>query len=251
MTRESLAGTRAVVTGAGRGFGRAVTAALLDAGAQVIGIGRDGATLEAAARAFGAGFVPVPGDAADPALAARVLREYRPRTVVLNAGAAPSMRPLHEQTWESFSRPWEVDVRQVFHWTGEALRQPLAPGGVVIAFSSGAALQGSPLSGGYAGAKSTIRFLTSYAADESALAGLGVRFTCVLPKLTPDTDLGADAVAAYARRAGLDVPAFLERLAPTPTPELTAADVVTLAVDASYDRPAYVLRPTGGIVPPP
>jgi hypothetical protein len=52
---------------------------------------------------------------------------------------------------------------QVFHWTREALLVPLDPGSVVVAFSSGAALQGSPLSGGYAGAKATIRFVSAYA----------------------------------------------------------------------------------------
>ena len=245
----SLTGTTAVVTGAGRGFGRAVAEALTGAGARVIGVGRDAATLAAAAREVG--FVPVPGDAADPALAAAILGEYRPTTVVLNAGAAPVMRPLHEQDWASFSRNWEVDVQQAFHWTGEALRRPLAAGSTVIAFSSGAALRGSPLSGGYAGAKSTIRFVTGYAAEESARAGLGLRFTCVLPRLTPHTDLGAEAVAAYAHRAGVDVPAFLQSFGPVPTPGTTAADILTLATDPGYDRPAYLLRPEGGLVEAP
>ncbi len=128
MSRESLEGTTAVVTGAGRGFGRAVAAALITAGAQVVGVGRDPGSLRSAAEEFGPGFVPEAGDAADPALAERILRQYRPRTLVLNAGAAPAMGPLPEQTWESFSRNWEVDVQQVFHWAGQALRQPLAPG---------------------------------------------------------------------------------------------------------------------------
>ena len=44
---------------------------------------------------------------------------------------------------------------------------------MVIAVSSGAALRGSPLSGGYAGAKATIRFIASYAADESGARRAG------------------------------------------------------------------------------
>lgn len=39
--------------------------------------------------------------------------------------------------------------------------------------SSGAALAGSPLSGGYAGAKATQRFITAYAQGEANRAGLG------------------------------------------------------------------------------
>jgi hypothetical protein len=63
--------------------------------------------------------------------------------------------------------------------------------------SSGAAHFGSPLSAGSAGAKAAIRVLCSYAADESCRAGLDIRFVSVLPKVTPATDLGAVAVAAY------------------------------------------------------
>lgn len=249
MTTPSLEGTYAVVTGASRGFGRAVAAGLIEVGAEVVGVGRDARTLGVAAAELGRRFLPVVGDAADPALAADLIGTYRPRTVVLNAGAAPSMQPLQHQTWETFSRNWEVDVRQAFHWTQAALLRPLTPGSAVIAFSSGAAVQGSPLSGGYAGAKSTVRFITSYAADESARAHLGIRFTSVLPKLTPATNLGAAAVAAYAQRAGQDLPSFLSAFGPTSTAEGIAHDIVSLAVDAGYNKTAYLLPPSGGPVP--
>ena len=72
-------------------------------------------------------------------------------------------------------------MQHVFNWTREALLLPLEPASAVIAFSSGAAVNGSPLSGGYAGAKATIRFIASYAAAESGRNALGIRFTSVLP----------------------------------------------------------------------
>ena len=68
--------------------------------------------------------------------------------------------------------------------------------------SSGAALQGSPISGGYAGAKATQRFITAYAQEEANRAGLDMTFTAELPRITPLTDLGRPAVAAYAARSG-------------------------------------------------
>ena len=156
-------------------------------------------------------FVAVVADAADPVTADRLIEEYRPRTLVLCAGAAPRMSPLQDQTWQTFSQNWNVDVAQAFHWTRSALRRPLAAGSSVIVMSSGAALAGSPLSGGYAGAKATVKFITSYAAIESERAGLGIRFVSVLPRLTPATDLGAAAVAAYAERQGVDVGTFMPR----------------------------------------
>ena len=35
------------------------------------------------------------------------------------------MARLHEQTWESFSRNWNTDVKAAFHWIQAALNAPL------------------------------------------------------------------------------------------------------------------------------
>src|SRR5882757_3779800 len=226
-----LAGSTAIVTGASRGFGRGIADALTAAGAGVIGVARSGATVSA--------------DAADPATAGRLIDEYQPRTVVLCAGAAPQMSPLQEQTWESFSQNWNVDVAQAFHWIRHALRRPLAPGSTVIVVSSGAAINGSPLSGGYAGAKATVKFITGYAGIESERAGLGIDFVSVLPMLTPATELGAKAVAAYAERQGLDVDTFVQSLRPALTPEQVGKSVLEIATGELRDHRAYTLSSAG------
>jgi NADP-dependent 3-hydroxy acid dehydrogenase YdfG len=243
---ETLNGTTAVVTGASRGFGRAVAATLVKAGVTVVGLARDRDQLQTTANELGEAFVPITGDATDPALATRILDTYQPQTVILNAGAVPTCRPLQHQTWETFSTNWEIDVRQAFNWTREALLMPLHPGSTVITFSSGAALNGSPLSGGYAGAKSTVRFITAYAAEEAQSANSDIRFITVLPKLTPSTDLGTIAVAAYARRDGLDLDAYLDRLGPTGDANAVADHVHELAANRSFASGAYLLPPEGG-----
>ena len=245
MPAEDISGTTALVTGASRGFGRGIATALIKAGAHVTGVARDPSQLAEVRAELGGTFTPVAADAADPVRAGQLLDTYRPRTLVLNAGAAPLTRPLQHQTWQSFSRNWDVDVQQVFHWTREALLLPLAPGSVVIAFSSGAALRGSPLSGGYAGAKAAIRFMTSYAAAESHRASSGIRFVSVLPQLTPATALGAAATAAYAAREGMDLPGYLEKLGPPLTPEQVGEAVTGLATDPAYDHEAYLLTSAG------
>jgi NAD(P)-dependent dehydrogenase (short-subunit alcohol dehydrogenase family) len=245
MSANDLSGTTAIVTGASRGFGRGTAVALHAAGAHVVGIARDRAPLDELRAELGDAFTPVAADAADPVAAGHLIDTYQPRVLVLNAGVSPLSRPLHEHTWETFSRPWDVDVRHAFHWTREALLRPLPPGSAVVALSSGAALQGSPLSGGYAGAKATIRFLTAYAADESERAGLGIRFTAVLPQLTPATGLGAAAVAAYAARAGMDVEAYLKDRGPALTPEQAGAAITALIGDPGHDQRAYLLTAAG------
>jgi NAD(P)-dependent dehydrogenase (short-subunit alcohol dehydrogenase family) len=245
MSAKDLSGTTAIVTGASRGFGRGIAVALHGAGAHVVGIARDPAPLDELRAELGDGFTPVAADAADPVAAGSLIDTYQPRVLVLNAGVSPLSRPLQEHTWETFSRPWDVDVRHAFHWTREALLRPLPPGSAVVAMSSGAALQGSPLSGGYAGAKATIRFLTGYAADESERNGLGIRFTAVLPQLTPATGLGAAAVAAYAARAGMDVETYLKERGPVLTPEQAGTAITTLIGDPGHDQRAYLLTAAG------
>lgn len=221
----------AVVTGASRGFGRAIAAALVAAGTSVVGIARDERELRVVRDELGEGFTPVAADATDEALVQRVIREHRPSLLVLNAGVAPHMAPVHEQTWDTFSRNWQVDTRHVFEWTRAALREPLAPGSVVVAMSSGAAIGGSPLSGGYASAKAAIRYIRGYAADESMRAGLDIRFVALLPQLTPATGLGSVGVAGYAAHQGVDQDTFVEGLQPILTPDQVGKAVVTIATD--------------------
>lgn len=233
----------AVVTGASRGFGREIAATLVRAGATVVGVARDERRLAELHAELGDAFTPVVADAADPVVAGALIDAHRPNLLVLNAGATPLTRPVHQHTWESFSRNWDVDVRQVFHWTREALLRPLAAGSTVIAFSSGAALRGSPLSGGYAGAKATIRFIAAYAAEESAKDSLGIRFVSVLPQLTPATSVGAAGAAGYAARQGIGVDEFVRNLGPTLSPEQVGEAVLKLA--SSGEPGAYLLAAAG------
>jgi NAD(P)-dependent dehydrogenase (short-subunit alcohol dehydrogenase family) len=244
-TVNDLSEMTTIVVGASRGFGRAISIALADAGAPVTAVSRT-RELSADASAGGAGIQPELGDAGDPTVVGNLLDRYDPRAIVVVAGASPLLRPLQHHTWETFSVNWHTDVRIAFHWVREALLKPLRPGSRVIVISSGAALQGSPLSGGYAGAKATQRFITAYAQDEAARADLGITFTAVLPRLTPLTDLGQPAVRAYAARSGKTEQQYLEPFGEALTPERTGAAVVELlGVDAARVAPVYLLTGAG------
>jgi NAD(P)-dependent dehydrogenase (short-subunit alcohol dehydrogenase family) len=242
---ELTDGTSAIVTGASRGFGRAIAGALAAAGARVVGVARSAGRLAELRDELGDSFTAVTADAADPATAGRLIDEYRPQTLVLCAGATPQFSPLADQSWDGFSQNWNVDVAQAFYWIRHALRRPLAPGSSVIAMSSGAAINGSPLSGGYAGAKATVRFIAGYAAGESDRAGLGINFVSVLPRLTSVTDLGAAAVAAYAARQGVDVDTFVQSSGPVLTAERVGRAVLEIAGAGRPEHDAYLLTSAG------
>jgi 3-oxoacyl-[acyl-carrier protein] reductase len=245
--KSDLSSKTTIVVGASRGLGHGVTVALAEAGTSVVAVSRTAAAFPDPTN--GAGSIqPEVVDAGDPTVAASLLDRHDPQAVILVAGASPHMRPLQQQTWETFSVNWQADVRIAFHWLREALLRPLRPGSRVVVFSSGAAVNpnGSPLSGGYAGAKATQRLITGYAQDEAKRAGLDITFTAVLPQFAPVTGVGRPAVQAYAARAGQSVDEYLRQQGPLVTPEIAGAALVELVrADAATVAPAYRLTGAG------
>ncbi|HEX4219477.1 MAG TPA: SDR family oxidoreductase [Acidimicrobiales bacterium] len=246
MSARNLAGHTAIVTGASRGFGRSTAIALAGLGARVVGVARSEAALDELRDQLGEAFVPEVADVTEPGLPGRLIAAYRPQALVLNAGATPPVGSLTEQTWETFSTNWNVDVEHVFHFVQEALRAPLDPGSVVVSLSSGAALPGSPMSGGYAGAKATITFISSYAGLASRQSGSGIRFLAVLPQLTPATDLGRTYTKVYAAQAGLSEATLVEdRFGGELSAEQAGQSICELVTDDSYGPAAYRLAASG------
>src|SRR5262245_771687 len=242
---NELTGKKTLVVGASRGLGRGIAEAFDAAGATVVAVARDGARLAELARS-GSRIVVEVADATDPAVAGTLLERHRPDVLALVAGATPLQRPLQDYTWETFSANWNSDVRIGFHWVREVLLLPLKPSSRVLVMSSGAALAGSPLSGGYAGAKATLRFLADYAGQEAKRAGLGISFTAVLPRLTNETDLGRPFVAAYAARAGITEAQFLSQMGAPVTPAAAGKAFVQLATaEPNSMALAYLLTGDG------
>jgi NAD(P)-dependent dehydrogenase (short-subunit alcohol dehydrogenase family) len=208
----SLRGKSAVVTGGSSGVGKATVKALISEGVRVTAVARGADRLRALAAEVGDGLATLQGDTADPALAERLLRELRPDLVVLAAGVTPRMGRLDEFDWEAFSETWNVDLKASFHFMKQALTLPLPPGSTVVVVSSGAAIHGSPLSGGYAGAKRMQWLLAGYAQRVSDAKKLGIRMLAVLPdQLIEATTIGARAAAAYGAMNGITAEAFMKR----------------------------------------
>ncbi|MCU1365231.1 MAG: short-chain dehydrogenase/reductase [Ilumatobacteraceae bacterium] len=245
MPSVNLPGRTAVVTGASRGFGRAIAAGLVAAGAHVVGVARDGDALAELQHELGTSFTPVVADVTDDGLAAGLIVEHRPQLLVLNAGAEPHPATIQDQTWATFSANWNVDVRHVFEFARAALLAPLEAGSAVVCMSSGAARQGSPMSGGYAGAKATVQFISAYAGAESERRALGIRFVALLPKLTSATALGSTFVDSYADYDHVDRDTFRERLGEPITAEQVADAVIRVADHGNSVAPAYLLTSDG------
>jgi 3-oxoacyl-[acyl-carrier protein] reductase len=242
---SDLSGRTTVVVGASRGLGRGIAGAFAQAGAAVVAVARTGAALAELAATSPTIRTEV-ADAAEATVAPSLLDRYQPQVLVLVAGATPVMRPLPDQTWETFSVNWHADVKIAFTWLRAALLQPLPPGSRVVVVSSGAAVNGSPASGGYAGAKATQRFLAGYAQEESRRGGLGITVTAVLPTMTPLGEVGRLGVRAYAARGGVTEEAYLGQLGEVLTPEGAGSALVELVrAEAATTAPAYLLTAAG------
>lgn len=242
---SDLSGKTTLVVGASRGLGRGIAAAFAEANAAVIAVARTGSALAELA-ATSANIRKEVADAADPTAAWSLLNHYEPQILVLVAGANPVMRPLQQQTWETFSVNWHTDVKIAFTWLREALLQPLPPGSQVVVVSSGAAINGSPASGGYAGSKATQRFIAEYAQDESRRGGLDITVTAVMPRMTPLGGVGRRGIRAYAARAGLSEETFVNQLGNVLTPEIAGSALVDLVgADPATTAPGYVLTSAG------
>jgi NAD(P)-dependent dehydrogenase (short-subunit alcohol dehydrogenase family) len=228
-----LTNKNVVVIGGSRGVGRRVVEAAIRNGARALAVARKEGPLRQLAE-------EVPGieilslDATDDGTPGKVFDTLEPDILVVGAGAFPPAAPLHMQSWQEFKVNWETDVKIAFNFCKAALLRPLSAGASVVLISSGAALVGSPISGGYAGAKRTQIFMANYSQKESDRLGLGLRFTALAPRMMPDTELGKHAVAGYSRYLGISAADFIAGMASPPTSSDVARAVIEVV--ANPDR---------------
>src|SRR5260370_12727599 len=214
----SLKDKNVVVTGGSRGLGLGLVEALVANGARVTVVARGAEALgEVRARL---GVATVVADVTDETAAHRILCEVRPDILALNAGTKPGMGRLDQMSWADFTKPWETDVKAGLYWLQAALKLPLKPGSRVVVVSSGAAVGGSPMSGGYAGAKRMLWIMAKYANGISAQKNLGIRFQAIVPQqMVGGTGVGDAGAAAYAGAMVITPEEFLTRFgAPMPPP---------------------------------
>jgi NAD(P)-dependent dehydrogenase (short-subunit alcohol dehydrogenase family) len=229
INTKRLNGKNVVVIGGSKGVGRAIVAAAHAEGAQVLAVARQEKPLLKLADAF-PGVQMLGLDATDESAPAKVFETLSPDVLVVCAGAIPHAAPLGEQSWEQFSRNWNSDVKMSLFFSQAALTTPLPAGTTIILISSGAAIGGSPLSGGYSGSKRTQMFVANYAQQEADRLHLGLRFFALAPGgMMPETELGKTAVEAYASSLGLSATDFIKRRGLSQTPEQVANAVVEFA----------------------
>jgi NAD(P)-dependent dehydrogenase (short-subunit alcohol dehydrogenase family) len=232
---QTLAGKHAVVTGASRGIGAAIAAALARAGARVSLLGRDEAKLTEMSRQLGgtdralAIAVDVAQTDSVRAAFATARERFGPvQILVNNAGQAASAKlsDIDDALWE---RIMSVNVTGVFRCTREAMPDMLRAGfGRIVNIASTAGLRGGAYLSAYSASKHAVIGMTRSLALEVASKDITVNAVC--PGYT-DTDIVTQAVDRIMAKTGRTRQQALETLLATnPQRRLITPDEVAHTV---------------------
>jgi NAD(P)-dependent dehydrogenase (short-subunit alcohol dehydrogenase family) len=199
----ALAGEHALVTGGGRGIGRAVAGMLARAGVTVTVIGRSELPLrEAIAAGDAAGYEVV--DVTDAAQMSRSIRTSEqnrgPIAILVNNAGSAETRPFVKCEPAMFRRMWDVHVMGAVHASRAVLPGMIERGsGRIVNIASTAGLKGYPYVSAYCAAKHALIGLTRALAIE--IAGRGITVNAVCPGYS-DTELVRDSIDRVAEKTG-------------------------------------------------
>ena len=246
-----------LVTGAARGIGRAIAAALIEEGDHVVGVDVDEAALEGTGSALGTAFQGIVADIGDVAEIDRVFAQVaqdhgRVDVLVNNAGVTrrAALLDLTEEDWDRITR---VNAKGAFFCLQAAARQMAGQGQGRIINIASIAGKGYHASSNaiYVGTKGALIAMTRYAAWHLGPKGISVNAVC--PGVT-QTEIFQGIIEKDAADQGVPVSEVLDKVLSTVpirrgnTTEEVAAMVVYLASDAARNVTGQAFNIDGGLV---
>lgn len=251
-----LNGKIALITGGGRGIGRAIALAFAQHGAQIAVAARTAEQVEQVAAEIGNGAIGLVCDVSDPESVTQTFAHTRERLgdvdiIVNNAGIAESAT-LVTTSDDLWHRHLAINLSGTFYCTRAALPAMLKKNwGRVINIASIAGKTGAPYIAAYAASKHGVMGLTRSIALEVAASGITVNAIC--PGYV-DTDMVTRGIEKITTRTGRSADEALETLKKMSpqnrlaTPEEVAAIALLLASEDGRGINGQGINVDGGSV---
>ena len=245
----------ALITGGGRGIGRAIALKFASKEATVVVSARTAAQVEAVAQEIGRNALAVVCDVADPASVKAMftkIHDVHARGIdilVNNAGIAESATLL--QTDDDFwHRHLAINLSGTFYCTRAALPSMLTKGwGRIINIASIAGKTGAPYISAYAASKHGVLGLTRSVAHEVATSGITVNAICPGYVETDMVSRGIEKITSTTGRSAEEALQFLKNMSPQQrlvTPEEVAAVALLLASEDGRGITGQAINVDGG-----
>jgi NAD(P)-dependent dehydrogenase (short-subunit alcohol dehydrogenase family) len=252
----------ALITGGGRGIGRAVALAFAREGARVAVAARTTAQVEEVAaeieHACGVKALALSCDVADAAAVTRMFQEARegfgsPADVLVNNAGVAESAPLLKTTDEFWHRHLSVNLSGTFYCTRAALSGMIERGwGRIINIASIAGKSGAPYIAAYSASKHGVLGLTRSCALEVATRGITVNAICPGYVETEMTARAVENIKAKTGRSEAEARSTIEKMSPQNrlvTPEEVAALALLLASEEGRGITGQAINIDGGTIP--
>jgi NAD(P)-dependent dehydrogenase (short-subunit alcohol dehydrogenase family) len=222
-----LTGKTTLITGGGRGIGRAIAQTFAKHGARVVVAARTREQVETVAGETGG--IALVCDVSSPESVKEIFADIKPDILVNNAGIAESAT-LTNTSDELWHRHLAINLSGTFYCTRAALPSMLEKRwGRIINIASIAAKTGAPYIAAYAASKHGVLGLTRVVALEVATSGVTCNAIC--PGYV-DTDMvsrGVEQITAKTGRSAEEALEILKRMSPQ-NRLVTAEEVAALAL---------------------
>ena len=208
-----------LVTGAGRGIGRAVVQRLVADGHRVALVARSTEEIDAVARAVGGKTMTITADVTRPEDVQRmfdaVVDRWGPVQVLVSNAGSGTAAPLVDTTDEEWQHALELNLTAPFRCVRRALPGMLDAGwGRIVVIASVVAKRGESQVSAYTASKHGVLGLVRAAAAEVASAGVTVNAVCPGYVDTPMTEQTVAAISARTGRSTVDAQRVLARRQP-------------------------------------